>query len=72
MSLIRTLTCCCCGDYCKGRQWWNRDTGYGICTSCVTNQSKYTSAEDIKSMYGVNGMHYNPDPDADLKLAGLK
>ena len=28
------LTCACCGERARGRQWWNRDTGYGVCSRC--------------------------------------
>lgn len=31
----RRLICCCCGASVIGRQWWNRDTGYGICEPCA-------------------------------------
>ena len=31
----KTLICSCCGQYTSGRQWWNQDTGYGLCAGCV-------------------------------------
>ena len=32
----RRLECCCCGESAGvWAQWWNRDTGYGICASCI-------------------------------------
>src|SRR6185503_3800288 len=31
----KRLICSCCGESCIGRQWWNRDTGYGLCDRCV-------------------------------------
>lgn len=37
----RHLTCCCCGQYAGWfRQWWNRDTGYGICRPCAIKHSQ--------------------------------
>jgi hypothetical protein len=54
-----TLDCCCCGGYVKGRQWWNRDTGYGICPSCAEWISKRETPETMRNNYGVEGVHYN-------------
>jgi hypothetical protein len=31
----RWLLCSCCGAETRGRQWHNRDTGYGLCVSCI-------------------------------------
>lgn len=31
---VRSLECNVCGLGTKGRQWWNRDTGYGLCKDC--------------------------------------
>lgn len=63
----RHLSCCVCGAH-VGRfeQHWNRDTGYGICASCVTwlltdntktRQPRCTPAE-IKDLYGKEGINY--------------
>ena len=56
---IQTLTCCCCGNATKGRQWHNRDTGYGLCNDCVAYCARNTSAEEFQSCYGISGIHYN-------------
>ena len=33
---VRRMQCCCCGsDAGRWAQWWNRDTGYGICRRCI-------------------------------------
>ena len=57
---IENLTCCVCGAYTKGRQWHNRDTGYGICPDCITwLESRDTDPAEMKSLYGINGTHYN-------------
>lgn len=58
---IKTLKCAECGEYTKGRQWWNRDTGYGICAKCVL-WHKMNSKHDIEEFalnYGQDGYHYN-------------
>jgi hypothetical protein len=56
---IRTLTCCCCGELTRGRQWWNRDTGYGVCAKCVAwVRLKGESEVDIRSNYGEEGIHW--------------
>ena len=72
-KLPSRLICCHCGGGCVGRQWWNRDTGYGVCRSCVARvatkpdlhdpgQTEYDTAE-LRSMWGVAGVHYNCPPD---------
>jgi hypothetical protein len=54
------LTCCCCGDSTRGRQWWNRDTGFGICAACIRwLRKRGESAKEIHDCYGVEGVHFN-------------
>lgn len=58
----RLLVCCVCGES-AGRyhQHWNRDTGFGICRSCVEWQEKRgETAESMRSMYGEPGINYEP------------
>ena len=58
---IRTLICSCCGAVTRGRQWHNRDTGYGLCSDCVVwirNRGKITP-EEFAQCYGVDGEHFN-------------
>jgi hypothetical protein len=55
----RALECCVCGAHTMGRQWWNRDIGYGICSPCVQFVRKHGETEvDIRSNYGIEGIHY--------------
>lgn len=54
----RRLTCCCCGESTIGRQWWDRDTGYGICNRCADQQAVREDAETMRSYYGERGRHY--------------
>jgi hypothetical protein len=62
------MECCVCGAS-AGRwlQWWNRDTGYGVCMSCVDwteqrNRGRGLTEEQIKTetreLYGVEGQNY--------------
>lgn len=58
---IQNLTCSCCGGYAPGRQWYNRDTGYGVCLKCVESNIRHgEDADSIKQSYGVRGVHYDP------------
>jgi len=66
----RNLTCACCGQSTRGRQWWNRDTGYGVCPRCADDNTKRYGeglAADTKenpcsqtthALYGVRGYHF--------------
>lgn len=62
---VRSLECCVCGAETRGRQWFNRDIGYGICPSCVAFvKSRGETDEEIRSNYGVAGIHYSVDEQA--------
>ena len=53
------LICTCCGSYTRGRQWWNRDTGYGLCPDCVDFCKKgVSSAEEFELTYGKENVNY--------------
>lgn len=55
----RLLTCCCCGESTLGRQWGNRDIGYGLCEPCATWLPAHdTTDEDMRELYGIQGVHY--------------
>jgi len=65
---VRSLECCCCGGLTRGRQWWNRDTGYGICSKCIQwlrtsrksdRDDPRESEEQIRDYYGIEGIHFN-------------
>jgi hypothetical protein len=55
----RSLTCCVCGTGTRGVQWWNRDTGYGICTPCGEREALRESPTVMQSYYGVRGVNYS-------------
>jgi hypothetical protein len=56
---IRELACACCGGNAYGRQWWNQDTGYGVCRKCVEwMRSRGETEAYIRDCYGVEGIHW--------------
>lgn len=55
---IKYLQCSCCGNYDYGRQWWNRDSGYGLCKECSDYLEKREGTDSMNSCYGVKGVHY--------------
>jgi hypothetical protein len=59
MSKPRGLICACCGERTMGRQWWNRDTGYGLCVPCIPFVSRKQTDEEVERSYGVRGVHYD-------------
>ena len=63
----RRMECSCCGsDAGRWQQWWNRDTGYGVCKRCVTwittrrpqTEENENMPENIKANYGIEGVHW--------------
>lgn len=58
ITLIR-LSCSCCGRYTLGRQWFNRDKGYGLCTRCIEFCKRGETDASFRSMYGDRGVHYD-------------
>jgi hypothetical protein len=60
MKPFRKMTCCCCGGNAgKWHQHWNRDTGFGICVSCVEYMRKRGTAEsEILDLYGTENMNW--------------
>ncbi len=55
---IKDMECSCCGRECRGRQWWNRDTGYGLCNRCADSFSEKEGEEEMERCYGKKGVHY--------------
>ena len=57
---IRRMECACCAGY-AGRfaQWWNRDTGYGLCGRCVEQMKRRGKPDsELEFEYGKAGIHY--------------
>lgn len=46
------LFCACCGASTRGRQWHNRDDGYGLCPDCIAFVSRNETHENLVRAYG--------------------
>jgi len=58
MKPIITLRCCSCDSDAPGRQWYNRDTGYGLCAKCAKWIATRETPETMHRNYGEPGVHY--------------
>lgn len=60
-GVVKRLQCCVCGSGTKGRQWWNRDTGFGLCENCAIwlVKERGVTPDEMRLCYGENGIHYN-------------
>jgi hypothetical protein len=63
---IRRLLCSCCGASTCGRQWFNMDTGYGICPPCWKSVAKRRpfgeepmTHEEMVRTWGHPGVHHS-------------
>lgn len=56
---VVSLECNCCGAGTKGRQWPNRDTGYGLCARCGDEQEKKYGAEQVENWSGKRGINWD-------------
>lgn len=64
----RRLICSCCGkDAGKWLQYWNQDTGYGLCSSCRDSiwerDHPCLPREEFELTYGKPGVNYAPWPE---------
>lgn len=63
---IRSLLCTCCGGRTRGRQFYNQDTGFGLCPSCADRilsrwpkpEHEGTDWRSFEQTYGVRGVHF--------------
>jgi hypothetical protein len=55
---IKQLRCCSCGEITFGRQWWNRDTGFGLCHACADRIGNKEKPSAMFAYYGFEGIHY--------------
>lgn len=63
MTLVYMI-CASCGDATRGRQWWNRDKGFGLCLKCIKlNQAEAYHVEH--SAWGIRGFHFDVKTDWD-------
>ena len=59
MRRARRLICAMCGQITRGRQWWNRDKGYGLCPKCYDWMIKRgEDPKEIEFSYGQKGTHF--------------
>lgn len=56
---IYILACACCGSAAPAkRQWFNQDTGYGLCPKCADWITGKEGEEYTNHTYGKPGIHY--------------
>ena len=56
---IQLLTCAVCSKETKGQQWFNQDTGFGLCDSCIPFVQKYEAYPgELKQSFGIAGTHF--------------
>lgn len=72
----RWLRCGCCGEDTWGRQWSNRDHGYGMCERCgnwhrerygegsILTVRHFPLASTATHMAGIRGVHWGDIPNA--------
>ena len=65
---VRTLRCAVCDGEARGRQWTNRDLGYGVCVRCAdANTARYgegdphgsLAGDDTHALFGIRGYHFD-------------
>lgn len=59
---VKRLLCSCCGSVTRGRQWHNRDTGWGLCADCIEFCHRKETPEQFRRLYGDRGIHYDVPP----------
>lgn len=64
---IRWMSCTCCGEGYRGRQWFNQDTGYGLGDCCV-EYCGVNPAGGESDCYGVPGIHFLIPADEESQL----
>ena len=55
---VRRLWCAVCGAETQGRQWWNRDIGYGVCIPCGDECAAKDGYQESVLLYGNRGEHW--------------
>ena len=60
---MKALICACCNARTIGKQWWNRDEGFGVCPRCAYNEDQ----EQVQRMYGKRGEHFATELDKDCQ-----
>lgn len=71
----RQLICTCCGGYAGSyKQWWNQDTGYGMCKSCADHilSKGRMSVQEFTSAYGKANIHREQSDFEASQVAGMQ
>lgn len=57
---VRHMTCCVCGEFAgRWKQHYNRDSGYGVCVSCVEwVRSRGETEAEITDLYGKESVNW--------------
>jgi len=59
---VKHLRCACCGsDAPAFLQWFNQDTGYGLCPRCNGKIAIKEGVEYVRRTYGQPGVHHSID-----------
>lgn len=69
---LENMHCCCCGGCTKGRQWWNRDDGYGFCERCADEQFPNVQDAELTRSYGVRGYHFDVKRNSQARHIGAR
>lgn len=57
---IKNLECATCGGFAPAfKQWWNRDTGYGVCARCYSESVQKYGEEVSIDYFGQSGVHHS-------------
>lgn len=59
---MKMLRCSCCGGIAYGKQWWNRDKGYGLCMKCADTIEAKEGLQALLMGYGIRGIHICEEP----------
>jgi hypothetical protein len=57
---MKMLICCSCAGEAPGKQWWNRDTSYGICARCFRVWVAKMGFKQAVFSCGSPGIHHSP------------
>jgi hypothetical protein len=60
MGMIFDLVCAVCGGPAPARkQWWNRDTGFGVCPGCFVLVTEKQGLEEAVLCFGHPDVHHS-------------
>jgi len=60
LSRDMVFDCAVCGGPAPAKkQWYNRDTGYGVCPQCFKEQVEREGLAKAENLYGKAGIHHS-------------